>query len=271
MKNIDLKRYKRLFAFGCSFTSYIYPTWADILYKSMQENIPFNNFGKAGGGNTFISNRITEANRKYKFDKDDLVVVMWSTNCRIDYYLTENGGWRTPGNIYTQDMLSQEIVRQFDDLNWYLMRDFSTIDLTTTYLESLECDCLKFLSVPQNYEPLMNHNTSMMSNLTSDICKTYKEVFDKYQISMYEFMKFEWSTEIKYQHPEFGLTIDYHPTPVDYLNYLIKCNVPLSQESIDYANNAFDILTKPNQTHRGIIKTFSECDERLSMAFKELW
>ena len=84
----DLKKYKRIFAFGCSFTSYLYPTWADIIYKSMNPDVEFYNLGKSGGGNLFISHRIVEANKKYEFTENDLVVVMWSTHARIDFYKT---------------------------------------------------------------------------------------------------------------------------------------------------------------------------------------
>jgi hypothetical protein len=153
----DLTKYKRIFAFGCSFTSLIiYPTWADIIYKSMNPDVEFYNLGKSGGGNLFISHRIVEANKKYKFDKDDLVVVMWSTYARIDFYKT-NFGWKNPGNIYTQDELSMSTVKELEDLNWFLMRDLPTIELTTQYINNLPCGVIKFMAVPVDYEHT-NHN-----------------------------------------------------------------------------------------------------------------
>jgi hypothetical protein len=36
------------------------------------------------------------------------------------------------------------------------------------------------------------------------------------------------------------MPIDYHPTPVDYQNYLIKCNIPISQEAVDYAHESLE-------------------------------
>ena len=97
----DWTKYKRLFAFGCSFTQHIYPTWADVIYRSMSPDVEFFNFGKSGGGNIFIANRLTEANRKYKFNETDLIIVMWTTYCRFDFYKSEEG-WVTSGNIYSQ-------------------------------------------------------------------------------------------------------------------------------------------------------------------------
>ena len=39
----------RLYTFGCSMTSYFYPTWADILG---QEFSYYENWGEPGAGNT---------------------------------------------------------------------------------------------------------------------------------------------------------------------------------------------------------------------------
>ena len=33
----DWTKYKRFFTFGCSFTCYMWPTWADIISKEMYE------------------------------------------------------------------------------------------------------------------------------------------------------------------------------------------------------------------------------------------
>lgn len=270
----DLTKYKRIFAFGCSFTSYIFPTWADIIHKSMSPDTEFYNFGKSGGGNIFIANRITEANRKYKFTETDLVVVMWSTFARIDFYKTEERRWITPGNIYTQGELSQSTVRELEDLNWFLMRDLSVIDLTSSYLNSLPCGSIKLMSVPYDYEIRQQHIE--IEPITQSIIETYDSCFrDEYpNISLFEFMNFKWSDTIKYyhpSHPKIDKFIDYHPTPVDYANYLLRCNVPITQEAIEYAHNALSRMLVDNITHTEIVNMFPDCDQRISDAFRQLW
>jgi hypothetical protein len=269
----DLTKYKRIFAFGCSFTAYIYPTWADIIYKSMDPDVEFYNFGKSGGGNVFIANRITEANRKYKFTETDLVVVMWTTNARIDFYKTEHRHWVTPGNIYTQSLLSQHTVKELEDLNWFLMRDLSIIDLTTTYLNTLPCDSIKLMSVPYDYENIHQHIKE--DKLTDSIIETYSELNNHYpEITLYQFMNYRWSSAIKYKHhahPELKYFTDYHPTPVEYANYLIKCNIPLSQQAIDYAQESLDKMLVEGISHTDIVNMFPDCDQRLNNAFNQLW
>ena len=51
MNNIDIKKYKRFFAFGCSFTRYEWITWADIIAYHIKESY---NYGRSGGGNSYI-------------------------------------------------------------------------------------------------------------------------------------------------------------------------------------------------------------------------
>lgn len=76
---------KRFFAFGCSFTKWNWPTWADILSKHYQ-NLGYQtvNGGVAGIGNAGIVARMHIANAKYKFTEDDIIAVLWSTMDRED-------------------------------------------------------------------------------------------------------------------------------------------------------------------------------------------
>lgn len=73
----------RLFTFGCSMTSYYYPTWADILGQSFSS---FQNWGRPGAGNNYILNAINRCHLQNKFDESDTVIVLWTGLARIDYY-----------------------------------------------------------------------------------------------------------------------------------------------------------------------------------------
>lgn len=78
----------RLFTFGCSFTSYHWPTWADILAPKFLE---FENWGKGGSSNQHIFRAVVEADRRRKFDSGDTVIIMWSSHLRYDEY--KQGKW----------------------------------------------------------------------------------------------------------------------------------------------------------------------------------
>jgi hypothetical protein len=153
------------------------------------------------------------------------------------------------------------------------MRDLSVIDLTTSYLNNLPCGSIKLMSIPYDYE--MSHRQMEIEPITESIINTYSCLNDEYpNISLFEFMNFAWSSSIKYKnpdHPEMEYFIDYHPTPVDYANYLIKCNVPISQQAIDYAHDSLTNMQVDNISKLDIVNMFSDCDQRLSEGFRLLW
>jgi hypothetical protein len=70
-------------------TSYIWPTWADILGSQFEH---FENWGLSGAGNTCIFNSIIECDSRNKFTPDDLILIMWSGIARIDYYQQNSWG-----------------------------------------------------------------------------------------------------------------------------------------------------------------------------------
>jgi len=133
MKQLYNKKPKRLFTFGCSFTKFWqWGTWANILAYDL--DIPFYNLGRGGAGNAFISNRITQADSIYKFTKDDLVLVCWSTYAREDRWLEK--GWVGHGNIHNDNTYPKEFVMNFCSDEHFLLRDMSLINLVDGYLES---------------------------------------------------------------------------------------------------------------------------------------
>jgi hypothetical protein len=225
--NIDLTKYKRLFTFGCSFTNYRYPTWAHILSKSMP-NAEFHNLGRGSGGNLFIANRITEANKKFKFNEDDLVVVMWSTLCREDRYVNDN--WLLAGNIFTQGYYPENFVKDFCDPVGYLIRDLSLVELSKTYLDSLPCDNYMMLGVP------FDHQVYVETETTNEILNTYSDLIESFPPTMFELeLNNKWTDDVSYINNENVQQIDYHPTPMNYYNYLTNLGFELNDAATQYA------------------------------------
>jgi len=258
--NIDLTKYKRLFTFGCSFTNYRYPTWAHILNKSMP-NCELHNLGKSGGGNLFNANRITEANKKFKFTETDLVVVMWSTLCREDRFV--NSQWLLPGNIFTQGYYSDSFVKEFCDPVGYLIRDLSIVELSKSYLDTLPCDSYMMLSVPFNYQ------LYKQTEKTNDILNTYSDLIESFPPSIFELeMNKFWTDDVEYEMSDGKLQVDYHPTPMNYYNYLTKLGFELSAQAKEYAMES-------ENTYR-TMKTFAQLqatfyDEFEPTVTKNMW
>lgn len=109
----------RLFTFGCSFTQYMWPTWANVVAYDLK--LPLYNFAVAGLGNVGIMNRVMEADMKFKFTPEDKIMIMWSSWSRDDY-VTAHGHWHMAGSRFNQRMSSKQISKlksrwsPFDDI-----------------------------------------------------------------------------------------------------------------------------------------------------------
>ena len=87
----------RQFFFGCSFTAYRYPTWADILVKN--SDIESYNYGIAGASNETIAKTVTFADCKHNFTEDDEIYIMWTHWWRKNI-ATREGAWGFLGNAF---------------------------------------------------------------------------------------------------------------------------------------------------------------------------
>jgi len=239
----DLYKFKRLFTIGCSFTEYFYPTWANVLSKSMSY-AEFYNLGLSGTNNPFIANRLVEGNLKFKFCETDLVVVMWTTTARECHYV--RGRWYNPGNIFSQGEYSKEFVEKFADPNGYLIRDLATIELATAYANNLPCTYVGLLSTPIDFRYVGEHDPADNDELECDILDTYSELLSTFPKSMFELeMNKVWEPGSKYKSDMFkGLREDYHPSPTRYCNYLAKLGFPITGDAINYAEASTATIQK---------------------------
>lgn len=95
-------KYNRIFSFGCSFTNYHWPTWANIIAKHLK--LPLYNYAMQGCGNVAIMHRIIEANLSHAFNDDDLILILWSTWNREDRLI--GNFWQAGGPVLNKNNLS---------------------------------------------------------------------------------------------------------------------------------------------------------------------
>ena len=246
-KSIDFSKYRRFFAFGCSFTGYMWPTWADCLSKEIP-NAEFYNMGYSGAGNLMISNRLTEANLKFNFNEHDLIMIMWSTFCREDRYI--NNYWKCPGNIYTQNTYNEEFVKKFADSKGYLIRDLAIISLTTTLINSLSSDSITLASIPYNYQNEDDSSIAPILKLHEKTIKITPRCL--FELEMNRF----WGTGHSYYDSlHNGIMNDYHPNPVQYRNYLEKIGIPMTEKSMTFAQESLAKLLQ-TKSNSEILNTF---------------
>ena len=237
---VDFSRYKRLFAFGCSFTSYGWPTWADLI-GLQHPHKEYYNHGFPGLGNIAIASRISEANNRYRFDENDLVMVMWSTFCREDHWA--NGNWIGCGNIYNSDY-SKDWLKKYADPIGYLIRDHAIINMTNKFLKQSKFGSLILKSTPLLYTELPIDKTD--HDVVNDITLLYGKEYNSLPIDLYNFMGKDWAkcTQKYYddtmEKPE--MRYDCHPYSSVYADYLMQVGIHLDDKVLELAKESDKIL-----------------------------
>lgn len=210
---------KRFFAFGCSFTNWEYPTWADILGYEL--GVEFYNYGKSGAGNQYIFNTIMQADSFYNFNENDLIIVEWTSVAREDRYKNQN--WVTPGNIYTQQEYNAEYVEQWADFEGYLVRDLAVIKAVSLFLKNKKLQHHILSMAPLitiNNEWRDNFNSTETINRLSEL---YKPYIDEIYKSFYEVL---WEgtiqTKVKEETELYSKLVNGHPTTAEHYTFLLK-------------------------------------------------
>lgn len=265
----------RLFAFGCSFTKYHWPTWADIL---AQEYDYFENWGQSGAGNHYIFNSLIECNQRNKLTANDTVIIMWTSIVREDRYCGRT--WITPGNIYSQDTYPKDFVKNFADNRGYLIRDLGFIQAARMCLENTGCK-FKFLSMIP-IENVSEFASTVTVKHDKDCLQLYQDTLDLIHPSIFELVyRRNWASRPRYASQEsylkeagsdwptfenyiqnnlIGLSTDVkkevmtwggpwgmgaydcHPIPLMHAEYLDKVGVQLSNKTLDWATRANELL-----------------------------
>lgn len=233
--NLNLKKYKRIFAFGCSFTAYKWLTWADII--AVEAKTEYFNHAMAGMGNLGIMNRVTSANAKYKFNQDDLVMIMWSTFSREDRWI--DGVWFSQGNVW-HSSYPDDWVKKYCDPIGHMIRDHAIINMTNTYLKQSNADTLLLKSVPFNHSDLceMENNGTIR-----ELSLMYQVEYDNMPMSLYDFLGRRWDIDpITFIGIDGEINNDPHPKPTTYLKFLESVGLKFSDSTVQYVIEITDRL-----------------------------
>jgi hypothetical protein len=222
---------KRFFAFGCSFTRYEWPTWADIIGNEFEH---YENWGNPGAGNFFIFNAIIECHLKNKLTENDTVAIMWSNFQREDRYIKRK--WVTPGSILYQQVFSKEFVKEVYDDRGYYIRDFSYIYAIVNLLNSIGCKYYMTSMVDINNIDQFDTTTSKEID---DLLIYYKDILKLIRPSVHNVIfNYDWWSR-PYINPRGGNLPplwytpterlqkkyhrdDSHPLPLEHLEYVEK-------------------------------------------------
>ena len=231
----------RLFVFGCSFTKYYWPTWADIIG---QEFDYYENWGEIGSGNLRIAHRVTECVYKNQIGPNDTICIMWSGISREDRY--RDNLWRTANPDIKEYFFSKPVIDDRADT----ILNLGIVAMIHNLLENIKChwwsssihgicalesNLLKGKSFREaKFETLDNETENMLERLfdleknlilgsndfdpqdtfaaAPDVLKVYRKVFTQLKPSAGSY----WWKTVKdvSSRPNFG---DSHPTPKEHL------------------------------------------------------
>jgi len=243
---------KRIFTFGCSFTTFRWPTWADILVNHFENcGLDGFNFGKHASSNQYSFIKFMEMNAKFHFNKDDLIIFCWTSICREDRYITGNG-WQTTGNILTQNVYPKEFNEKWVDPTHYYFRDCAMISSVKIILDSIGC---KYHFFSMNSLDEDEHDANKLTHHTNKIIEYYGENLKMHSIPFMEFMKRNPNRvgpEVFYGEDK-QIYNEQHPTPKEHLSYLNefilkKFNIDLHPKTFEFVNEwitKIDLVGKP--------------------------
>lgn len=129
---------KRLFTFGCSYTTWTWPTWADMLAADFDQHL---NYAIRGSGNMSIAHRVSECLINNNITKNDVIIIQWTDYHRFDIHLpnlTKNSNWAGGGNIFNNQYIPEDIKRSWNEYS-YVLYTLNNINMTINLLKNSKC------------------------------------------------------------------------------------------------------------------------------------
>jgi len=206
---------RRLFTFGCSFTKYIHPTWADFIGTQFDTH---QNWGKSGAGNFFIYSQLLECNQLNNINKDDTVLIMLSGYIRFDI-IDRESKFVTAGNMYNQNFFNEDFVYNKWSEEYGFYSTWAYVNSIINLLKSVGCKYKILNAFDIRKREGDTHNFEDFSKPRLKNCLEYLETVC-HEIDLYTYSKQKNKSGIPhYKFKENGdfstlqnVVIDYHPT-----------------------------------------------------------
>ena len=253
---IDFSRkYNRLFAIGCSFTSYNnWPTWAAAL--SVELGVPLYNLGHSAASNKYIQSQLFLLDDAYKLTEDDIVITQWSMHSRVsvlgDSFYSNSHEWKhcgdlTSNRIEDSQKIQSSFAIQIDEWQTYntlLLESQIAIKSSIVYQNTLPCTCINLQIQPMLEEEKM---VSIRGKIMPSFVKilfpgydTYADVLD----DRFEIHSKDSGLYSKYRKRNLLRNAikdkekyDVHPLPTEHITYLEKIfEHQFSNQVKEYAN-----------------------------------
>jgi len=245
----------RLFTFGCSFTHWPWPTWADIIAYELK--IPHQNWGLAGLGNVGMHSRLIECDLRNTFTQDDIILVVWSTWGREDRFNVKkshrsNCKWSATGG--TRHSYDKNFIDTYCSVSNDLMKNSTAI-----------------ISANKTFDIKFNgHMVTPIINLHNDKALAFDDKEKELALFYEDCIPNDGEFTLT-KHPcSYALANELHPDIMSHLSYANeyicpKLNISLSDKTIDF-------FTKIHNELADFIKTVTSKNTMFNSAkFKHPW
>lgn len=240
----------RLIFFGCSYTQYGWPTWANVI--GYDQGIEYHNFGIAGLGNVGILHRIIEANAKLKFNNEDKIFILWSSWSREDRIRKQN--WVAAGSVFN--------ARNPEYSNYYIKRYWS-----------FDNDVVKNATAIHIANQMFGENIfwqgSAFELATNEAFATKYDLETKKLVDFYlnllpkiQVYNFEINNDAD---KPFKIIQDCHPDPITHMNIVQKWIYP--QIGFELKDSTIELFTSLNNSVEKHMKTVYKPDTLKTIQF----
>ena len=243
-----IKKNGRLFTFGCSLTRYHWPTWADILGQSYSE---YYNWGNRGAGNRQIMERFSEAVVRNDLTEDDIIIIQWTDYHRFDSHKSDPDlpeSWYPGGNIFVDnaaDSTKGFVMNKLWDERSYMMHTFNSIHAAIGIARSIRARVVCIFGSDMREALIQDRHWAPYKKILQNSYWVDKD--------MYNLMVQNHDKRLSFKGAKMGNldeepTLDYHPTPMMYYEYLQKFISPKLGVGIDkqFAGKYQKVLEKTN-------------------------
>jgi len=197
----------KIITYGCSFTKYTYPSYADILAN----DYVVDNFGRSGCGNDYIHYNVLKDFRNNKLSKYNIIIVQWTAYTRYNYLNRHNQWMGMDGCIWDnyQNIPLWKTIR-------HIYNDRYEYDRQTNYIIGTK-------NTLDNLDATVIHMCLFKSNLNFMLHDNMLEKFrGNYEFSPTYFSKTNW--------------VDDHPTVLDHLK-IAESILDISKETVTKSKN----------------------------------
>lgn len=233
----------RIWTFGCSFTRYFWPTWADILIHEIKhKGHTGENWACEGAGNLYIASKIWECHAKNNFGPNDFILVCWSSLVREDRFIDNR--WQTLGNVFSLDNKLYQ-----SDPKHFAIRDCTLIISTQLALKQLKVNSLHWSILP--FGKMSRDSDDLKLKSINDVLDVFKLQFDLPPMMEYLDLLTTDYNKIDNRLKTFSSNkpiSEWHPLPSEHNKYLKECILPkLDFLSNDLSSNTLNFIYKWNK------------------------